>query len=332
MGVIAAETPWLWGYCPYYNPYCTAPVVVEGTTIDYSQPIVLAQPAAASSQTSEPKPDAAGSGRLIDAAREEFAEGDYPAALKLVNRAVAAAPSDPLLQQFRALTLFAQGNYKEAAACLYATLSVGPGWDWSTLRSFYPDAEAYNQQLRALEKYVLANPGASDARFVLASHYLTCGYDAAAKAQLEKAVELNPKDHLSAQLLRSLGGPKTAELKTADQKSVDLKPAAPQSPAKPLVAAALVAADVAGTWSAQQPDGTAITLKLTGNDEYSWKVVRQDKPREFNGTFTLADNVLILKQGDAPALVGQIALKPDGSLTFKLAGSPPGDDGLTFRK
>ena len=39
---LSNATPWSWGYWPYYNPYCTAPVVVGDTTIDYSQPIVLA--------------------------------------------------------------------------------------------------------------------------------------------------------------------------------------------------------------------------------------------------------------------------------------------------
>ena len=37
-------SPWDWGYWPYYNPYVQDPVVVGNTTINYSQPIVLAGP------------------------------------------------------------------------------------------------------------------------------------------------------------------------------------------------------------------------------------------------------------------------------------------------
>ena len=43
---LAAATPWSWGYWPYYNPYYVAPIVVGGTTIDYSQPILAAGQAA----------------------------------------------------------------------------------------------------------------------------------------------------------------------------------------------------------------------------------------------------------------------------------------------
>jgi hypothetical protein len=35
-------------------------------------------------------------------------------------------PSDATLHEFRGLTLFAQGNYKDAAATLYAVLAAGP--------------------------------------------------------------------------------------------------------------------------------------------------------------------------------------------------------------
>ena len=45
--------------------------------------------------------------------------------------------------------LFALKRYDEAAAALYAVLSVGPGWDWTTLISLYADPETYTQQLRA---------------------------------------------------------------------------------------------------------------------------------------------------------------------------------------
>ena len=39
-------------------------------------------------------------------------------------------------------------NYKEAAATLYAVLSVGPGWDWTTMIDLYPSEQVYESQLR----------------------------------------------------------------------------------------------------------------------------------------------------------------------------------------
>ena len=41
-------------------------------------------------------------------------------------------PNDASLHEFRALVLFALGQYEQAAATLYAVLSNGPGWDWTT--------------------------------------------------------------------------------------------------------------------------------------------------------------------------------------------------------
>jgi hypothetical protein len=41
------------------------------------------------------------------------------------------------MQEFRALAHFAQGRHKQAAAPLYAVLSVRPGWDWTSRRMQY---------------------------------------------------------------------------------------------------------------------------------------------------------------------------------------------------
>ena len=45
-GDALSAIPWSWGYWPYYNPYYAGPVVDGSATIDYSQPIVVAQAAA----------------------------------------------------------------------------------------------------------------------------------------------------------------------------------------------------------------------------------------------------------------------------------------------
>ncbi len=46
----------------------------------------------------------------------------------------------------------------------------------------------------------------------------------------------------------------------------------------------------------------------------------------------MADNLLILKEGNSPAMVGQVTLLPDNRFNFKLAGDNPSDPGLTFGK
>lgn len=310
-GLVAA-TPWNWGYCSYYNPYYTTPILVGGASIDYSQPIVVAQPSA------PPPPGDIGS-QLIDPARAAFAAGDYARALSLVEQAIAQQPADTVLHEFRSLILFATGQYKAAAESAYAVLSVGPGWDWTTLSGFYPDVNVYSQQLRNLESYADAHPQAADARFLLAYQYLTCGHTDAAAQQLQALVRLNPQDRLASQLLASLTssqqpGPPAAVSVTAEM-------------SQPVDAAAL-----AGNWRARQPDGTTIALSLSADSKYTWQVTRQGKTQDFSGPYTLADNMLILKQGTTPMMVGQVALLADGTLNFKLANDNPADPGLTFSR
>src|SRR5262249_54567464 len=143
----------------------------------------------------------------FDAARQAFYQGDYAGALASTNKALAAMPSDPIIHEFRALVMFAQGKYKDAAAGLYSVLSVGPGWDWTTLSSLYPNTDVYTKQLRALETYVTQNPQASDAHFVLAYHYLTTGAKEAAAKQYQAIYKQTPQDNLVKQLLLMTGGP-----------------------------------------------------------------------------------------------------------------------------
>ena len=209
-GAALSAIPWSWGYWPYYNPYYAGPVVDGGATIDYSQPIVVAQAAASPPVIQAGLTAEEQATPLLDAARNAFMQGDYKTALAQVDQAIAQVPNDTVLHEFRGLALFALGRYKEAAAADYAVLSAGPGWDWTTLSALYPNVDVYTEQLRALEQYAKSHPAASEARFLLAENYLTCGYTDAAAAQLKAVVQLNPKDQLSAQLLNSISASDTA--------------------------------------------------------------------------------------------------------------------------
>ena len=95
--------PWSWGYWPYYNPYCVGPVVDNGVSINYAQPIVVAQPIAAppDAPTGVTAEDQAAP--LFDAARNAFMQGDYQTALAQVDQAIALVPNDTLLHEFRGL-------------------------------------------------------------------------------------------------------------------------------------------------------------------------------------------------------------------------------------
>ena len=211
-----------WGYASYANPYYAAeavaqPIVIEQTvaggepqtvtvpayTYDYSQPI--------DTQSAPPPEEVANPAvAKFDSARAAFGTGDYAGALQLTDEALKVLPNDATLHEFRALVLFAVGKYDLAAGPLYAVLSVGPGWDWTTMVGLYPNIDVYTSQLRKLEAFVSANPTSTAGRFVLAYHYLTQGHTEAAVSQLKQVVALAPQDTLSAQLVKQFSPPAAA--------------------------------------------------------------------------------------------------------------------------
>ena len=244
-----------------------------------------------------------------------------PVHCRSATRQSPSSPTTLFCTSFAGWSLFAQQRYQEAAGAVYAVLSVGPGWDWTTLSSLYPDVDTYTKQLRALEESVKSNPNAADTRFLLAYHYLTCGYTDAAARQLEAAVQLNPKDQLSAQLLSAL---KTTNVA---QQPAPSAPATPAAPATPITASAL-----SGDWTANRGDGGVISLHLAADGQYTWKFTNQGQTKEFSGPYTLADNLLILKKGETPMMIGQVSMLPNNQFNFKLPGGNPNDPGLTFGK
>jgi hypothetical protein len=141
---------------------------------------------------------------LFDQARELFKHADYTGAQKKVDEAIGILPQDRMLHEFRALVLFAERDYSQSAAALYAVLASGPGWNWDTLKSFYSDVDHYTRQLRALEADTRDKPKSVEDRFVLAYHYFVIGQTDAAVKELEVVTKLQPEDKLSAQMLAAL--------------------------------------------------------------------------------------------------------------------------------
>ena len=62
----------------------------------------------------------------FDTARDAFKAGDYARALELTDQAIRQMPNDAALHELRGVVLFALHRYEDAAAPLYAVLSVGP--------------------------------------------------------------------------------------------------------------------------------------------------------------------------------------------------------------
>ena len=124
-----------WGYgSSYYNPYYAQPVVGATTPYDYSQPLVVNNYIAsdAAADGAAPKvaetPESEQAVNLFDNGLAQFKSGDYSAALTSFDTALAKLPGDPVVHEVRALTLFALGDYKSAAAALNSFLSSARAW------------------------------------------------------------------------------------------------------------------------------------------------------------------------------------------------------------
>ena len=85
-----------------------------------------------------------------------------------------------------------------------------------------------------------------------------------------------------------------------------------------------------GNWTATRPDAATIKLALGGDGKFTWTLDRDGKPQQFSGAYTVADNLLVLKQGANPMMIGQVTSLGNDRFNFKLAGDNPSDPGLTF--
>jgi tetratricopeptide (TPR) repeat protein len=313
------------GYGAYANPYVTG----DASVVSYSQPVLAeppyevpadaaaAQPAPTTTPAAEPLPPGVSQKGMtaFDKAQSEFKAGNYTAALASVDAALKEMPRDAIVNEFRALVLFAQKDYKHAAETLYAVLSVGPGWDWTTLSGLYASVDDYTKQLKALESYVLANPKDAAAHFVLGYHYTTCGHKEAAGKQFQEALQLNPKDVVSKQMLDMLGvTPETEATPPKEEK----KP-----PTIPL-------ASLVGNWTAKRGSAT-FQLMLAKDNAFTWTYTEGSRKTVLKGVFAVDGDTLAMEPDAGGVMVATVKLEGKDALAFKMVGEEK-DPGLAFKK
>jgi tetratricopeptide (TPR) repeat protein len=345
------------GYSGYANPYYDYAAPAETVVYDYSQPLVSydtayaapavpqstvvvapqSTPAAPSTvvvapQSTTPADAAAAPPSLppgvtqegldaFDQARNAFYRGEYPQAMTLVNTALKSMPKDAATHEFRALVQFALGKYQEAASTLYAVLAVGPGWDWTTLSSMYPDIDTYTAQLRQLEKFATDHPDSSPAHFLLAYHYLTMGHKDSAKRECAKVVELTPGNAVASQLLAMLGGSAAAPASPQGSASGSKKEGAP-----PPTDSAVV-----GNWSASSRN-SKFDMQLANDGKFTWAFSQNGKRQEVKGVYALEGNTLAMEPDSGSTMLADISLTGKDTLQFQMIGAPAGDPGLTFKR
>jgi tetratricopeptide (TPR) repeat protein len=318
---------YMFGTWDYSNPYYDAGYS-SGAPYDYSEPIVIySEPAEAAVPSSQATagdyalPPGVSQDALnqYEQARAAFYQGTYKQAMELTNRALKSMPSDATLHEFRALCLFALGQYREAGATLNAVLAVGPGWDWTTLVGLYPDVEVYTAQLRRLEEYVKANPAASEAQFVLAYHYLTMNHADAAASRLAVVVKAVPNDAVAKQLYEML------TYKSTGQPQPKTVPAVPTGPK-------LAAENLVGTWKAKGPSNSSFEMALTKEGEFTWKYTKGKKEQVVKGAYAVDQNTLAMEPAAGGVMLAELTPQGANAVDFKMIGTPEREAPLRFTR
>ncbi|MHC4178078.1 MAG: hypothetical protein ACYSWU_11265, partial [Planctomycetota bacterium] len=204
-------------YSYYYTqPYYIQPYYLQPYYTSYPVPYV-AQDAAVDSTYTAPTTSTNGavipaSGSAADfqlQAERAFREHRYEDAARLSNHAIVEDGQNGKLHLFASQTLFAVGDYRSAAAAIQQAAALLDRSQWGFVvenyKKFYR-GDDYVTQMAKLGEFIKENPDASYAYFLRGYHYKFLGYDEAARKQLAKAVELESRDRLAAELLVMAGG------------------------------------------------------------------------------------------------------------------------------
>jgi len=324
LGTLAYDS----GYYNYYNPYPVRTQVVYrgGENFSYDQPISRVAVATAPDDDDKVADLTEKSESIIAESQTAFKAQNYLVALELADKAIAETPGDGALHEYRALVLFALGKYGDAAGVLNPVLASGPGWDWSTMVALYPSQQVYTDQLQRLEDYTEKSPDAADTHFLLGYHYMVCGHLDLATPQFELATKLMPKDSVSRQLAdltRSSTTPEESESAAEAPASKDDAPPEPE---------VVPVEKLEGTWTSTRDDGGTVQLTFKKDGKFTWSYQKDGKNNEFSGDYSMNDDGQLVLDSDESQMVATVDLPQESEMKFVLAGGPPEDPGLAFKK
>jgi thioredoxin-like negative regulator of GroEL len=124
------------------------------------------------------------------------------------KQALDAGPPNPMLLMLLGQAYFATGSYREATVTTQTAMHALPQDQWGVVVSnrgeLYRNSKSYLVQLEQLESAVHENPQDAAQRFLLAFQYAFLGYPQPAVRELDKVVELEPRDEMAEELRQTL--------------------------------------------------------------------------------------------------------------------------------
>ncbi|MGI6416430.1 MAG: tetratricopeptide repeat protein [Thermoguttaceae bacterium] len=207
---------------PYYPLYTPPAVTLYGTA---------ATPSTATISAVGPVVPAAGKAAEYQRQAEQaFRERRYEDAARLSNHAIVEDSQNGKLHLFASQTFFALGDFQSAAAAIEQAASLLDRGDWGFVvenyQKFYQGND-YVAQTDKLLDFIKANPDAPYAYLLLGYHYLFLGHKEAARENFSRAVKLESRDRLAAELLAMAGGPAPApvgEIVPTPAPAVEMRP------------------------------------------------------------------------------------------------------------
>jgi hypothetical protein len=183
-----------------------------------SSPAVAIEPPVTTAVTEQPTLPAEPVGDFAAQGDAAFKASKYASAAKAWQHALVEQPQNGGMMMLMAQAFFALGKYDEAAGATQQAMQLLPRERWGVVIEHYDELYArgadYTRQIRALETARKENDSPA-LRFLLGFHYGYLGFPKHAVRELDKAIELNPRDELAKQL-RDLMQEKLNAAGTAD--------------------------------------------------------------------------------------------------------------------
>jgi len=193
----------------------SAPALVDPPALDSAPPGPADAAGADDLETSAGPPksvdditaaDFAGQGEI------DFKAGKYDAAARNFRHALVDDPSNAGVLMLLGQALFAIGQFDEAAGATAMAMQALPQHKWGAVvenyKQLYGKTSDYTAQLRSLEKARDDKPDSPALRFLLGFHYAHLGYPSQATRELNKAIELEPRDQMAKKLRDAMAAKK----------------------------------------------------------------------------------------------------------------------------